>query len=275
MAIEKIEARTPLGALLVLSLTDPTNGYLVKEVDGLDPVKATISSTTFAGVPGTRYQSSRREARNIIIKLGLAPDFAVNQTVRQLRTALYEFFDSDSEVSLRFYMADGLTVDIHGRVETCDAPLFVKDPEAVISIMCFAPDFEELTPTVVSGNTVSTTTEFTIDYPSKTKVGFVFRLTLNRSLSAFTIYQRPTDNVTRTFDFAASLLTGDILTISSINGEKAVTLNRGGTLSSLMYGKSPQSKWLQLEQGSNHLRVYATGAAIPFTISYTPRYGGL
>lgn len=274
MSITKVEVRTPLGALLTLTLEDPTNGYLIEDIVGLDPVKATISSSTFANFPGAKYQASRREIRNILLKLKLEPNF-VTQTVRELRSNLYEFFESDTEVSLRFFMVDDLTVDIAGRVESCEAPLFTQEPRMSISIICFNPDFVALTPVVVSGNTVSTLTEFTIDYPGDIATGFSFVLNVDRTLGAFTIYHRPADNVLRTFDFAASLVNTDVLTVSTVDGSKGVTLNHSGTLSSLLYGKTPQSNWLKLMKGENRLRVYATGAAIPFAITYTPRYGGL
>lgn len=171
---------------------------------------------------------------------------------------------------------NGLIVDIDGRVESCEAPLFTQKPKATISILCFEPDFVELSSTIVNGNTVSTTTEFDIAYPlTAISAGFVFQLIVDRSLSAFTIYQRPLDNVVRSFDFSSALVAGDVLTISSVVGDKYVTLNHEGTLSSLMYGKSPQSQWMSLQRGINHFRVYATGAAVPFTIAYRPRYGGL
>ncbi len=275
MSITKVEVRTPLGALLTLTLEDPTNGYLVEDILGIDPGKSTFSSSVFANFDGAKYDSSRRELRNILLKLKLEPNFVTQMTVRQLRTNLYAFFMPKTEVSLRFFMADGLTVDISGRVESCEAPPFTQEPRATISILCFDPDFLALTPVVVSGNTVSTLTEFHIDYPGDISTGFTFVLNVDRTLGEFTIYHRPADNVLRTFDFESSLIAGDILTVSSIDGNKGVTLNRSGTLSSLLYGKTPQSNWLKLMNGDNRLRVYATGAAIPFTITYTPRYGGL
>lgn len=275
MSITKVEVRTLLGELLTLTLENPTNGYLVEDILGLDPVKATISSSTFANFPGAKFEASRREIRNILIKLKLEPNYTLSQTARQLRTDLYDFFQSDTEVSLRFFMTDGLTVDIAGRVESCDAPPFSQEPRAAVSIMCFNPDFLALTPVVVSEDTVATLTEFHINYPGNIPTGFTFVMNVNRTLGEFTIYQRPADNVLRTFDFEASLVSGDILTISTVDGSKGVTLNRAGTLSSLLYGKSPQSTWLKLMKGDNRFRVYATGAAIPFTITYTSRYGGL
>jgi hypothetical protein len=76
-------------------------------------------------------------------------------------------------------------------------------------------------------------------------------------------------------DFAGSLVSGDVLTISTVSGNKYVTLKRASVVSSLLYGISPTSKWLEFLPGDNYIRVYATGATIPYTITYTKRYGGL
>jgi len=274
MSITKVEARTSLGNLQTFELADTSAGYIVEDILGIDPVKATLVSSTFANLDGAKFQKARRETRNIILKIKLNPDY-IFKTARELRTQLYSFFNPKTEVSLRFYMADGLVVNISGVVETCEAPLFTQEPRIDVSIICYDPDFVELDAIEVEGFTVATTTEFEIDYPGDVPTGILFTLNLDRDLSEFTIYHRPPDNVLRTFDFAASLLDNDILTISSVVGQKFITLNRSSTITSLLYGKSPQSNWPALQQGVNKLRIYAIGAGIPFTISYTPRYGGL
>jgi hypothetical protein len=272
--ITKVEVRTPLGMLLTLPLEDISSGYVIADIQGLDPVKAVLVSSNFANLDGAQYQTSRREPRNIVMTLELKPDY-INKTVRELRTNLYSFFSPKNEVYLRFFMADGLTVNITGRVESFETALFTQEPKVDISLMCFDPDFQGLTPVVVSHSTVSTLTEFTIDYEGSVPTGFKFVLSVDRSLSAFTIYQRPGDNIIRTFDFASSLVNLDVVTVNSVKGNKYVTLLRTGSESSLLYGKSPQSNWMELQPGENHMRVFATGAAIPYTITYTPRYGGL
>lgn len=271
--ITKVEARTPDGDVLVLSL-DAEVGILVQEINGLDPVKASITSSKYATSDGGRLQSTRRDARNITMKLGLEPDYVVD-SVRELRTRLYGFFMPEAQVSLRFYMIDGLTVDIQATVESFDSPMFTKTPTVDISLLCFEPDFLATTPTVVSGNTVSGTSETLLQYPGSSETGFEFKLNLNRSLSAFTIYCRAPNGSISTFDFAASLVSGDVLTFSTVDGNKSVILRRSGVDSSLLYAMSSQSSWLKLFPGDNHIRVYATGAAIPYTLTYTARYGGL
>jgi Phage tail protein len=272
--ITKFDARTLQGTLLSFPLEDQSSGFVVQGIDGLDPVKATLVSSSFASMDGAQYQSSRRDTRNIVITLGLEPDYVVD-TVSSLRKRLMQFFMPKSEVNFRFYTDEGITADISGRVESCDAPLFTNQPKATISIICFDPDFVDTESTDVTGSTVSTNIDRLVEYAGTIETGFIFTLNVNRTLGEFTIYNRTPDQVVRSLDFAASLVAGDILTISTIGGSKSVILNRGGVISSLLYGMSPQSSWVELFPGDNYMRFYATGAAIPYDLSYITRYGGL
>ncbi|HMT88024.1 MAG TPA: phage tail family protein [Dermatophilaceae bacterium] len=274
--LTKVEVRTDQGALLTLPLQDVSQGLIVESIEGLDPVKATIVSSSFAQLDGEQYQSARREKRNLIIKLALEPDYAVG-SVQGLRNLLYQFFMTKQSVRLRFFSVGQPTVDIEGMVESFVAPKFTKEPTATISILCFDPDF--FTPDVVQvpGNTVSTGTETTHIYPGSVETGVLFKLWVNRDISEFTIYHRPADDSLRALDFQAPtpMIAGDLLTISTQPGNKYAMLKRAGVDTSILYGISPQSNWINLFPGPNKLRVYAEGAAVPYTIDYTTKFGGL
>lgn len=272
--INKLEIRTAQGALLGLPLDDVSNGFVVEEIEGLDPVKATLVSSSFANLDGQQYQSSRRDTRNIKLKLGLEPDYVTN-TVRELRKRLYGFLMPKTEVSLRFYMDDGLDLDIVGRVESFETALFTAEPTVDISIICFDPDFTDPDRVMVAGNTVSTSAEQRIDYAGTVEAGIAFTLNINRALPEFTIYHRPPDGSLRILEFTTPLLAGDVLHIDTFPGAKGATVTRAGSDFSVLYGVTPQSSWLQLLSGENYIRVYAEGAAIPYTIEYTNKYGGL
>lgn len=269
-----VEVRSSQGSLLSLPLEDVSDGLILQDVEGLDPVKATIVSSSFAGMDGSQYQSSRREDRNLILKLDLEPDY-ITSSVRDLRKRLYKYFMPKSYVSLRFYDSDGLTVDISGRVESFESPLFTNEPEVSISILCFDPDFIDLTPVELNGMTTSGTTETLITYDGSVETGILFTLNLDRNLTEFTFYHRPPDGTLRSMEFAASLVAGDVLKISTVAGNKGANLNRSNSDSSILYGISPQSNWIELMQGDNYIRVYAEGIPIPYNITYTNRYGGL
>lgn len=269
-----IEVRTPQGTLLNLPLQDISNGFILEEVKGLDPVKATLVSSSFAGMDGEQYHSSRRDKRNLLFQIGLEPNYSVD-TVEDLRRRLYAFFMPKSQVNLRFRMSDGLDLDISGRVESFETALFSDDPTIDISVLCYDPDFYYATPVVVNGSTVTDPTDITVSYLGTVETGILFELNVDRSLSAFTIYHRPPGGSTRSLDFSSFLNAGDVIRVNTVTGNKSVTLTRSGTESSILSGMSPQSNWIELQPGDNLFRVYAEGAAIPYSVTYTTRYGGL
>lgn len=273
--LTRVDVSTPQGDLLSFQLDDEEAAYLIQNVDGLDPVKATLTSTAFAGVDGVQFQSARREARNIVITAGLNPD-PLTETVRSLRNRLYAFFMPTTKVDLTLYDDEGPTVTISGVVEDAPSPLFTQEPAMNVSVMCPKPDFlDAVTTSITDGMTTSSTSGRTISYPGTSKTGTVITLNVNRTMSDFTIYHQPPNDDLRQLDFSAPLVAGDVLTISSVTGDKGVTLNRGGTISSLLYGKSPQSSWIELFPGNNVITFYATGAGVPYTLDYVARYGGL
>lgn len=270
-----VEVRTRRGDLLSLPLEDDSSGFRVADIEGLDPVKATLVSSSFAGIDGEQYQSSRREARNIKLQIELDPD-PTTDTVRSLRERIYKFFMPKSEVSFRLFMEDGLEVDIIGRVESCASAMFTKEPAVDISVMCFKPDFYELTPELVTGTTTAGEVPISIDYAGSVETGIQLVINVNRSLPSFSVYHVPPDDELRTLDFDnAPLVAGDVLTISTVPGAKGATLTRAGVITSVLYAISPQSSWIELLPGVNDIRVYAEGADVPLTIEYINKYGGL
>ena len=142
--LTQLEARNSAGSLLSLQLEDISDGYVLQRVDGLDPVNAVLISSDYAQQDGAQFHSARRLTRNIVLTIGLEPDWAVD-TVKSLRARLYSFFMPKSQVELRFIDSEDPTVSITGRIENCETVLFSKDPVIDVSIVCFDPDFIELT----------------------------------------------------------------------------------------------------------------------------------
>lgn len=272
--LTKVEVRTRQGNLLTLELSDISDGIIVEEIEGLDPVKATLVSSSFASMDGEFYQSSRRETRNIKFKLGLDPDPSL-ETVRDLRKRIYSFFMTKSEVKLRFYTSDGLDVEIVGRVEECKTALFSQFPAVDISVVCFDPDFYDPVPEVVIGMSTDDAGPTAIDYSGTAETGIKLTLNVDRTLAEFAVYSTPPNDETRTMEFMAPLVAGDVLVISTVPGAKGATLTRAGVDTPILYGISPQSNWIELEPGVNQVQVYAEGAGIPVVIEYVNKHGGL
>lgn len=278
--ITRVEVRTPQGALLSLPLEDESNGFVVEDIGGLDPVKATLVSSSFANRDGAQYHSSRREPRNLTMRLGLDTDNSIG-TVRDLRNMLYRFFMPKSEASLRFHVETGegvldyLDLDILGRVETCETPPFAQEPAVDISMMCFDPDFRDIVPVSIKDFSTAGLSELSHTYPGTVDTGVEFVLRADRDIPSFTVYHRPPDGTLRTMEFSSPLIAGDVLRINSVRGSKSVTRTRAGVDTSLLYALSPQSSWIEFQPGVNNYRVAISGAIVPFEINYTTRYGGL
>lgn len=273
--INRIEVTAPQGTVMTLSLGDPESPFVVEDVQGLDPVKATLVSSGFASLDGAQYQASRRETRNITIRISYNIDlFNSGTMIQDLRAQLYNFFMPKSVVKLEFQGSFG-RVEISGRVESFVSAIFTREPVVDISIICFDPDFTDYSSAIANGFTVSDTTEELREYSGTVETGFTFDLFVDRSLSAFTLYNRLPDNSLQILEINSTLLAGDTLTISTVSGNKSVIRTRDGVSTSVLYSMSDQSSWIEFFPGENHFRVYATGAPVPYSIRYTARYGGL
>jgi len=274
MSLNRVEVFSDRGPSQVLYLNNPTQSYCITDIVGLDPVKADIVTSKFGSVDGDQFQAARRESRNIVITVEFNPDYATTST-RSLRVALQTLMMPKDPVRLRFYMDDGLIVDIEGRVETFSSTPFAKDPEAVISIICPLPDFYETQTRSFSGFTGPEPTEQVLLYNGNISTGFVFKLFPNRVLTDFTLFRRGANSVVESIDFTGSLVTNDVLTISTVVGDKYAIRTRSNVPESVLYAINRNSTYFPLVPGNNYMRVQASGAPIPYTIEYVNKFGGL
>lgn len=284
MLLNALEVVNSRGSSLNLPLQDSSGGFRVQKIEGLDPVKATLVSSSFANMDGEQYHSSRREPRNLKINLGLVPDYGV-AAVKDLRDLLYQYMMPKSNPKFIFHMYDKFATDvftefldiqIYGRVESFESDLFTDEPTVDISAMCFNPDFYDPTNVIFDGNTVSdTVTQALLSYAGTVDTGVVFTLRPDRAITDFTIYHTAPDGTLNTIYISYPLEAGDVVDISSVVGAKSLLLTRAGVQTSILYALSPQSGWLTLQPGDNNLRIYTEGAPIPYEIQYTNKYGGL
>lgn len=273
--LTQVDISTAAGSLLSIPVMGVETGLIVQDIEGLDPVKATLVSSSFAAQDGEQFYSSRREARNINLTLGLEPDYVTDQ-VQDLRRRLYSYLMPKSKVTLTFFMNGTENYQIEGVVESLETTIFAREPAVVVSIMCYDPDFKDPDFEFLSGNSTNGFTEVPINYTGTVETGMRFVVDLNQTLDQFTIYHRVPDGSIRVLTFAYSMLSGDAIVIDTRPGLKEATLTRGASDSSVLYGISPQSVWLQLEPGLNQIRVYVNKVTpVPWELSYNTRYGGL
>lgn len=272
----KVEVITEGGSLLSLPLQDASGGYIVEEIEGLDPVKTTVSTSSFATLDGTQYQASRREARNVVMKLGYEPNYAIGESVQTLRSRLYGFLMPKSFVKLRFYISTGLTVDIDGMVESFETSLFSKTPQVSISIICFDSDFYDPTPITVNmlASPPGVGVTDSINYTGTIETGVLVSFKANRALNGFTIVHNDIKRVGEVLTYVGPLVNGNVVNINTNPGKKSASLSGGG---SVLHRLSPESTWFRLHRGNNTFSglVTTAGTSVPYTVTYINKYGGL
>ena len=260
-----------------VALADPSDGYLIKDISGLEPGKATMVSTTFANAPGAQYQTSRREVRNIVFTVGLRSQAGLS--VDDLRAKLYSYFMPQSAVTLTFYTTNLEPVKIDGVVESFEYTRFTKDPQATISVLCYDPDFLALS-SVSSTSTVGATGT-TINYIGTVNTGLEVKLNLATTTgvaTTVTLTNTRSDGVQKlNFIHYASLPTGagSYLLIDTNRFKKAVTMQSGSVVSSALAYVQPFSDWVQLKPGANKLATTFDRSGTVVTCTYTNRYGGI
>lgn len=271
--LNRVDVLNRRGMTLSLPMMENTSGYQIADIEGLDPVKANLVSTSYAGQNGEQYQGSTRAARDLKFIIDLQPHGSDNYF--SLRKNLYTYFMPQSEVGMRFFLDSGLYVDLKGVVETHSSPQFAKDPVVQIGVRCFQPDFLDPRVVILEGLTVDDSENTPIEYPGNLEASTIFRLFLNRPETDFAIYNTPEDGIVRQLNFSGTLLSGDELIISSVKNQKGIKLIRSGIESSYLRGRTPQSAWIELFEGINQFRVYASGDPIPYELEYVVRYGAI
>jgi hypothetical protein len=265
------------GDTLQLPLLSSSNGFAVREITGLNPVNATITTSNMAQLDGAQFQNANRTTRNITAKIGLTPNF-VDTTVDSLRQTLMNYLMPKSYVTMTFWKDGVQYATTTGYVEDFSNAMFSADPEVDLSILCMDPDFYALSVTNFAFNTVDTTDNTALTYSGNSDCGVVLTLNINRSLSSFTLYNLQPDATFTTFAVTGTFLAGDVFTINSIPGQKAATLTRAGvTTSALALVDATNMQWPVLQPGVSEFRVQLgdSGASIPGNIAYTAKYGGL
>ena len=274
ISVEKVEIFSPYGQKLTLVVEEPQNGLFVKSLDGLDPTKSQLVTTSFPRLAGEQRQTSRRSARELKIQLGFDTSFAAG-SVEKIRRALLAFFMTGMQVRCRYYTGEGLVVDVEGEVEDFDSERMVQEPDATISIFCFDPDFRAVQRTIVPFSSVDGTTASILDYDGSVETGFVLRTTATRAFSEFTLTNTPRDNVSRILSFDSDIRAGDQLEISTRSGNKYAYVYRSGSRLSVLQGISAFSDWVQLYPGENRINLQLEGESVSFELDYTTRYGGI
>jgi predicted phage tail component-like protein len=267
-------------------LTNRETEYQIIDVMGLEPPKATITSSTLVGLDGAKFQSSRLEERNIVIKI------RINGQVAENRNRLYRYVKAKQYCKV-IYKDELHNVFAEGHIDTIECPLFTNSEIMQISIVCHDPYLQSLVEIIsniayvlgnfefpfsfgASGIIPDTKTDSAIEFgeiDSNPNVNIFNEggdtgLIIDIQVSGGGVLNPALHNVyTReSFRLNITLQDGDVVTLNTKRGEKSVTLLRHGTKQNILNHMAAGSIWLQLYEGDNIFTCSADeGAEFMFT----------
>ena len=281
---EKLTYTNERGESIVFS---PVSSYHVnfKDVTGLSDVRNAIYSTNSMGQDGDTYLGYRIESRDIDI-VGYIKE-RDKQAAQNLRRKLNRILNPQYEATLTYVFGDFRRV-IGCKID--DAPIFKRKPifeQFTVSLSCLNPFWREETETrediatwiggfefpVPDGLELYDGWEIGYRQPSlivnvynsgdvKSGIRIEFR-----AIGAVTNPVLLNVDTRELIKLNISLVAGDVLTVSTGYGEKAVKLNRGGTITDAFRYLDVDSSYLQIAVGDNLFRYSADANAENLEVS--------
>jgi|GEM_PF-2266010 len=265
------------------------DAFQILNIEGLDPVKATVNTTSLASVDGESLTGETVPTRNIVLTIRTNPDWNTNFQ-EGLRKQLFDYFTPKNTVRLVFSTDEFDDVEIYGVVEGVDANPFTQEPQFVISIICPDPYFVKVTPTVITGSVVSPeswpTEDIGID--GQVPVGFKLKTISPSEDPGFHILGTlivqvgdPSISTFRLDDQTDASPDFMMFVMDSRPLHKYIRLVNltSGIFKNVLNGLEETSVWPLLQPGSNHFAVMAegSGAIVGFgwELTYYAKYGGL
>lgn len=251
-----------------------TDLFQIVDIDGLNPVKASVNTTPYGSIDGVSYVGSSILSRNIVLTIKPNPDWR-DWTYESLRRLLYLYFIPKSVTRLVFYSDDMVPVEIYGVVEDVSGSMFSKEPTHQVSIICPDPHFTALDPTVVSG-TNGVTAAF--DYNGNVESGMILKVS-HVSGTPTTIDVQLGNPKISYFGVNATVDINKYFEISSIPMRKYVQnvdINTGviDNLLSEIYLQEG-TLWPTLQPGENEIKVITDDGVQDYQLLFYERFGGL
>lgn len=246
----------------------PTDPYILTNAEGLGPPEVDVSIQNTLNAGGF-YQGRRPQSREIVLRVGLNPDFGIGQTAADLRTELYGLLTPGylDNVTVRIMDVTTVLATTVGYIKKLEIVPFNAEPEVQITIACVeqylqAPSFLYVAPDSKSAPV--------IDNTGTAPAGFRMEITFTSNVTNWTLSHASGAKMELTYSF----LSGDILTIDTRPGYRGIWLKRGLSTTNIIYALSADSIWFMLHGGEN---TFATSSSA-FNwgdVYYRPQYWGV
>lgn len=249
----------------------------MRNITGLGPVDASISTLPLGSLDGDSFVGSAVGSRNIVMTVKPNPDW-VDWTYEKLRLLLYTYFMPKRMVRLVFETDEIAPVEILGYVESITPDIFSKVGEIQISVICPYPYFTAVNPTVVNGTTNDP--PVVVEYDGTIETAINIEVThIPGEPALIGTYVSLGDPGHGNFYVGTDI---DIdatkyLVINSVPGNKYIRQVNvtTGSFTNVLSQLSPGVAWPVLNLGPNYFSVKTAFGDQAWKLSYFKRYGGL
>lgn len=265
------------GESITLELDNPeSSGFLIKDISGLGPCKATINMTEVSTNDGAIYNSARLSDRNIVLSLVFW-----GTDIESIRQLSYKYFPIKKPITLEF-VTDNRDCVATGYVESNEPDIFSDEEGSSISIVCpdsyfysaesnvntttfygeeplFEFPFENnsLTEKLIEFGAINTYTDANIYYAGDSEVGVTITIHAVGEATKIAIYNTGTrESMTIDTDKIESItgsgiVAGDDIIITTVRSKKSIQLLRAGVYTNILNALDKNSDWFQLAKGDN------------------------
>jgi hypothetical protein len=277
--IKSVTITNHLDESIKLDLFNPEeSGFIIKNIDGLGPVKANINFKELATNDGSIDNSARLSSRNIVMSL----QFIESPTIEETRLKSYKYFPIKRNIKI-LIETDNRICETIGRVETNVPTIFSNAEGCQISILCPNPYFysagenganqtifygtnplfefpfsnESLTEDLIEFGSIENRTEGTIYYDGDAEIGITIQIHAVGEAAGLVIYNTRTRELMRINDdklkslIGSGIQAGDEITITTSRGEKGIYMLRSGVTTNILNSLEKPIKWFQLSKGDN------------------------
>jgi hypothetical protein len=266
-------------ASFALGLGETADRYLIKAMSGIDADGITPRFYSMGLESGTGLFDFGLPPRELVFRIGLNPKFLLDETFSELRDRLYRAISANRNGTIRIQFNSGASVvsQIYGFIIKFEASLFVKSPEAQLTVRCDDPFFRAVAPVTFTGLEDTDIAPIVIpDSISTAPHGFQMSITFSGSADSITV--QPTllapewvFTVTPSGGFVAD----DILVFSSEHRSKYAYVDSGGPTVPVIDGISLGSVWPVIFPGLNTFYLSEAPSVATVDIVYYPAYWGV
>lgn len=261
------------------------SAFTVTEIEGLNPPEATINTSEIALMDGAKFNSSKLNMRNINVA------FAIERQAAKNRLEVFKVLKSKQWVKMT-YIGQYRQVFIEGYIESIDITYFEMKQIVTCSILCPSPYFKEAQ--IIVNELLNIVSAFHFPFASTAEPELIFSY-INNEIGIviendgdidcgliIELYAKNAVSNPKVFNYITgdyiglnfSMQEGDLITIDTRQGQKSVTLLRGGVESNIFNYIVQGSTWLQLSANGDTF-VYEVGTGLASDLSLTFKHYNL